>query len=139
MIRRPPSTTRTDTLFPYTTLFRSLWSALFQPDASRDIDAWALSLDQASSLCVEEPFLVVIDPAVSGQQWQLHRHGPQFGHHGDGQRRLLLARADGGAAFDDRSEIGRAHVSTPVTNAQIVCRLLFEKKKQSQDMYSHLY
>src|SRR3546814_19250950 len=24
MIRRPPSTTRTDTLFPYTTLFRSL-------------------------------------------------------------------------------------------------------------------
>src|SRR3546814_913806 len=26
MIRRPPSSTRTDTLFPYTTLFRSLWS-----------------------------------------------------------------------------------------------------------------
>src|SRR3546814_929256 len=69
MIRRPPRSTRTDTPFPYTTLFRS----------------------------------VVIDPAVSGQQWQLHRHGPQFGHHGDGQRRLLLARADGGAAFDDRS------------------------------------
>src|SRR3546814_2832021 len=29
MIRRPPRSTRTDTLFPYTTLFRS-------PDASRD-------------------------------------------------------------------------------------------------------
>src|SRR3546814_17170202 len=27
MIRRPPRTTRTDTLFPYTTLFRS-WAAL---------------------------------------------------------------------------------------------------------------
>src|SRR3546814_3261433 len=25
MIRRPPISTRTDTLFPYTTLFRSLW------------------------------------------------------------------------------------------------------------------
>src|SRR3546814_5641748 len=25
MIRRPPKSTRTDTLFPYTTLFRSLW------------------------------------------------------------------------------------------------------------------
>src|SRR3546814_752891 len=25
MIRRPPGSTRTDTLFPYTTLFRSLW------------------------------------------------------------------------------------------------------------------
>src|SRR3546814_15734727 len=27
MIRRPPRSTRTDTLFPYTTLFRSLWAA----------------------------------------------------------------------------------------------------------------
>src|SRR3546814_9830008 len=26
-------------------------------------------------------------------------------------------------------EIGRAHVCTPVTNAQLVCRLLLEKKK----------
>src|SRR3546814_4695498 len=26
-------------------------------------------------------------------------------------------------------EIGRAHVSTPVTNAHLVCRLLLEKKK----------
>src|SRR3546814_18590241 len=28
MIPRPPSSTRTDTLFPYTALFRSLWSLL---------------------------------------------------------------------------------------------------------------
>src|SRR3546814_5322197 len=28
MIRRPPRSTRTDTLFPYTTLFRSIWSVL---------------------------------------------------------------------------------------------------------------
>src|SRR3546814_1404799 len=31
MIRRPPRSTRTDTLFPYTTLFRS--EAVLQPDA----------------------------------------------------------------------------------------------------------
>src|SRR3546814_6255268 len=34
MIRRPPRSTRTDTLFPYTTLFRSLallWQFLFRP------------------------------------------------------------------------------------------------------------
>src|SRR3546814_14138115 len=32
MIRRPPRSTRTDTLFPYTTLFRSmLWLAHFFP------------------------------------------------------------------------------------------------------------
>src|SRR3546814_9893692 len=34
MIRRPPRSTRTDTLFPYTTLFRSMWDA----DDTRYID-----------------------------------------------------------------------------------------------------
>src|SRR3546814_9285033 len=29
------------------------------------------------------------------------------------------------------TQIGRAHVRTPITNAQLVCRLLFEKKKQT--------
>src|SRR3546814_14986792 len=35
MIRRPPRSTRTDTLFPYTTLFRSRWTARY---------AWTSSL-----------------------------------------------------------------------------------------------
>src|SRR3546814_6984736 len=30
MIRRPPRSTRTDTLFPYTTLFRSRWRLLWK-------------------------------------------------------------------------------------------------------------
>src|SRR3546814_18282304 len=30
MIRRPPRSTRTDTLFPYTTLFRSSWTIDFR-------------------------------------------------------------------------------------------------------------
>src|SRR3546814_14237297 len=30
------------------------------------------------------------------------------------------------------SQIGRAHVRTPVTNAQLVCRLLLEKKNKIQ-------
>src|SRR3546814_13993681 len=34
MIRRPPGSTRTDTLFPYTTLFRSAVASLRQPDAA---------------------------------------------------------------------------------------------------------
>src|SRR3546814_16180282 len=33
MIRRPPRSTRTDTLFPYTTLFRS--ARLFEPSLAR--------------------------------------------------------------------------------------------------------
>src|SRR3546814_1636417 len=37
MIRRPPRSTRTDTLFPYTTLFRSLWRrGACQGHAGRD-------------------------------------------------------------------------------------------------------
>src|SRR3546814_12084718 len=32
MIRRPPRSTRTDTLFPYTTLFRSEWLEAHFPD-----------------------------------------------------------------------------------------------------------
>src|SRR3546814_13554217 len=31
MIRRPPRSTRTDTLFPYTTLFRSKVAVLYEP------------------------------------------------------------------------------------------------------------
>src|SRR3546814_2910441 len=33
----------------------------------------------------------------------------------------------------DRVQIGRAHVCTPVTNAQLVCRLLLEKNKKSTE------
>src|SRR3546814_4666271 len=35
MIRRPPSSTLTDTLFPYTTLFRSRWLPPFQNRRAR--------------------------------------------------------------------------------------------------------
>src|SRR3546814_6163322 len=33
------------------------------------------------------------------------------------------------ACWACRTEIGRAHVGTPVTNAHLVCRLLLDKKK----------
>src|SRR3546814_10862092 len=39
MIRRPPRSTRTDTLFPYTTLFRSIVSAV--PYAGRRRGGWS--------------------------------------------------------------------------------------------------
>src|SRR3546814_10121604 len=48
MIRRPPRSTRTDTLFPYTTLFRSLLDAGVPVQALRDelaklgVEGWAL-------------------------------------------------------------------------------------------------
>src|SRR3546814_20585866 len=46
MIRRPPRSTRTDTLFPYTTLFRSATAAGAATDGGA---AWALLIAQAMS------------------------------------------------------------------------------------------
>src|SRR3546814_6820305 len=44
MIRRPPRSTRTDTLFPYTTLFRSFAAALdAEPAARHTFDALSYS------------------------------------------------------------------------------------------------
>src|SRR3546814_6629170 len=43
MIRRPPRSTRTDTLFPYTTLFRSSGGGRQQCTDARPADANALS------------------------------------------------------------------------------------------------
>src|SRR3546814_8375310 len=48
MIRRPPRSTRTDTLFPYTTLFRS---AARRESARTDADRYAL----ARSLPIQTP------------------------------------------------------------------------------------
>src|SRR3546814_17830445 len=40
MIRRPPRSTRTDTLFPYTTLFRSIFSTEFALKMMGDIQQY---------------------------------------------------------------------------------------------------
>src|SRR3546814_6444154 len=46
MIRRPPRSTRTDTLFPYTTLFRSTLDGFTLRNASAtwSLDAWDVTL-----------------------------------------------------------------------------------------------
>src|SRR3546814_7440444 len=51
MIRRPPRSTRTDTLFPYTTLFRSAFFAEVLPKpiawfADMELDIWGSVLQQ---------------------------------------------------------------------------------------------
>src|SRR3546814_2301070 len=49
MIRRPPRSTRTDTLFPYTTLFRSVFGAL-----AMAIRRAGVTLDQAADVAIAE-------------------------------------------------------------------------------------
>src|SRR3546814_3073124 len=51
MIRRPPRSTRTDTLFPYTTLFRSLVQRLHP------------GVDEAQAVIVDRRPEDVVDPA----------------------------------------------------------------------------
>src|SRR3546814_12925275 len=48
MIRRPPRSTRTDTLFPYTTLFRSIGEILRPRE--RAIDPWRGNLKMKGTL-----------------------------------------------------------------------------------------
>src|SRR3546814_13461895 len=47
MIRRPPRSTRSDTLFPYTTLFRSRARLLAAPDRNRHLVSHASVLNRA--------------------------------------------------------------------------------------------
>src|SRR3546814_18612616 len=90
MIRRPPRSTRTDTLFPHTTLFRSarsqgLWSLRHPPGARR----------RARRACAQPG----IEPPADGDS----RHGAAG--HGDRHARRLSRRT--------RIDSGRQERPTP--------------------------
>src|SRR3546814_8462386 len=135
MIRRPPRSTRTDTLFPYTTLFRSPRQVnhsefLYQSPAALELIfpcpqgrknlTWRL-------VALAIPFVCFLFNGCfsRAQKWigeLFKRQGRGQGH--DAGVALLADFFQAGG-----NEIGRAHVRTPVTNAHIVCRLLLETKK----------
>src|SRR3546814_5981503 len=50
MIRRPPRSTRTDTLFPYTTLFRSVAEEMREFKKTAGLDAELRGFDHAAAL-----------------------------------------------------------------------------------------
>src|SRR5256885_6386258 len=97
MIRRPPRST----LFPYTTLFRSLVERLQRPRVDDlDRDAFALGLLGRLQRLVDEP--------------------PR-GHDGH----VLALAVDARLAERDRSEEHTSELQSP---CNLVCRLLLEKK-----------
>src|SRR3546814_12326236 len=76
MIRRPPRTTRTDTLFPYTTLFRSL--LLLARIAARQRPGRVgarLQLDQLLAHGAERGLAVAGHDAVVGDRPRMHEEG----------------------------------------------------------------
>src|SRR3546814_5043283 len=108
MMRRPPRSTRTDNLFPYTTRCRSRLGSKVTILARRTL------------FFREDPAIgEAITAAFRAEEIEVleHTQASQVAHEGG---EFVLTTGHG----DIRSEIGRAHVCTPVTNAHIVCRLL---------------
>src|SRR3546814_3708099 len=110
MIRRPPVTTRTDTLFPYTTLFRSGREVVELRAAQQRVGAVVAGQRDAQ--------------VVVGGQRLFDQRGQLRIAEGLPERRVGIR--GGGGVRGSRSE---EHTSEPVTNAHLVCRLLLEKKK----------
>src|SRR3546814_14532576 len=116
MQRRPPSSTRTDTLFPYTTLFRSLTaSAFIHVPALRDLPPVLIStegIEVQSGETVEIPLSEHVR-AAGGRDVVITEAGKVSATHANGdslvqdQRTLVYTSADG---YFGQDEIGRAHV-----------------------------
>src|SRR3546814_6890571 len=114
MIRRPPRSTSTDTLFPYTTVFRS-----------RCADR---HLDRPRNPGERRRRPDSLDRRV-GHRRARTATAPAGGRLAVDARNLDILVERHPVA--QRREIGRAHVCTPVTTAHLVCRLLLEKKNQT--------
>src|SRR3546814_1889861 len=136
MIRPPPRSTRTDTLFPYPTLFRSQRGVGLQLDEGLAELLMVGALDHAAEMGADG-LLSVADAE--------HRQA-QVEHDLRRARRVAAGHRGRTAGEDDALgrevgdalglhgegkdlEIGRAHVYTPVNNEHIVCSHLLEKKK----------
>src|SRR3546814_3158174 len=124
MIRRPPRSTRTDTLFPYTTLFRSF----NLDDALRDENSEAMAILVGATPVgfyrLDFRTTIVARRSIGETSVGLRA----FFLDVDWQGRGLGTRAVQACC----AEIGRAHVWTPVTNAHLVCRSLLDKKNKKQ-------
>src|SRR3546814_5728919 len=123
MIRRPPRSTRTDTLFPYTTLFRSNSGAAGAAGFKLQYDAEAIE-------DVEAGFKW--DFNLAGMKGRLNMAAYEA-RYSNIQRPLNTVANGVSVAFisnvakaklrgleAELMKIGRAHVRTPVTTAQVV-------------------
>src|SRR3546814_5990497 len=126
MIRRPPRSTRTDTLFPYTTLFRSHVADGGQGSPSIRIQGQHRSRKQPCRSALRRELFAALATGKARARVRSCKGVELAGAQPD---RCSIA-----ATLPSRSDrTGRAHVCTPVTNAHLVCRLLLEKKKTHRD------
>src|SRR3546814_8203478 len=127
MIRRPPRSTRTYTLFPYTTLFRSLLDArggqvfgkgiTIRDDPHRPRGLRSKPFDGEG--LPTAPLAIIDDGVLTG--WLLDSASArQLGERPTGHVSRGVSGPPGAGATNLYMEIGRAHVCTPVTNAHLV-------------------
>src|SRR3546814_18141707 len=104
MIRRPPRSTRTDTLFPYSTLFRSILHAGEVLDRARDADR---DIDFGRDDLARLPDLIIVGDIarIDRRAGCAHRGAELVGERFD-ERLELIARLQRPAARDeDRTSV----------------------------------
>src|SRR5260370_1826875 len=102
MIRRPPRST----LFPYTTLFRSVWTL---PDLAEQVQHWA-----------DEEYDTIVHPALHMTPRDAYAQSMER----DGERDHKRIPYDDRFKKATRSE---EHTSELQSHLNLVCRLLLEK------------
>src|SRR3546814_14208864 len=106
MIRRPPGSNRTDTLFPYTTLFRSLFRLGVAPASDFDAGGFLDIADDVGEILGLAASRVGIAPPLLHHLADPHRYAQSLGFV-DGQLHVLVHELGPEAVIE---EIGRAHV-----------------------------
>src|SRR3546814_7093362 len=136
MIRRPPRSTRTDTLFPYTTLFRSCAFRLLVEHHIIGGDGIGIE-DQRLCLCAVEIGVAVLDEigvdrAVDDGVRDVDALRPEFARHrlGEHAQRRLGARKGGKAR---RSE---EHTSELQSLMRISYAVFCLKKKKKSNTHA---
>src|SRR3546814_13629077 len=107
MIRRPPRSTRTDTLFPYTTLFRSPTTTLPPPRSIDSAKIWQSDIAPAAGKHRQRSAQPLVGKARPDMTVEIAALGVCPHQTGMDARRHVEILVDPAA---DKSEIGRAHV-----------------------------
>src|SRR3546814_2719752 len=145
MIRRPPRSTRTDTLFPYTTLFRSHFDRLEDRDVVRY--RAAAHVETSAKLGAGKLHFSGI-PGKLASRHDVHRYagctnrmalGLQPARQIDGQPPATFSltfpyKLACFAGFAQRSEEHTSELQSLMRN--LVCRLPLEKKKERHKIYN---
>src|SRR3546814_8730530 len=114
MIRRPPISTRTDTLFPYTTLFLAPAQGNLRLTGQCARAIWCQGL---AAYCDARSVARKLDSGSAGIDG-----GPRFRD----STIIGLQASERLSRNDLCGRIGRAYVCTPVTNTHLVYRHLIE-------------